>query len=303
MPASSASKRRFSAEELAQSSAKPFKIEPLKKDTPSVLEIIYQLNNSLEIPTVIQQLANFLAKMQLCDSLSYQHAEFNLAINIGQPAKHRFKTQLTYNEQTLGELSLTRAMPYTEINLAEIEDFLCWLVLPLRNAIFHQIAIDQARIDPLTGANNRSGMLAALKRDLSLARRHNWSLSLLALDLDHFKNINDSFGHLAGDAVLQSFASHVKKMLRDSDLFCRIGREEFIIILPKTDITGAIQLADGLRKVTAYSDHQFDETIIALTTSIGVATLVAGDTERTLLERVDKALYRAKQQGRNRVCI
>ncbi len=158
----------------------------------------------------------------------------------------------------------------------------------------------QARTDPLTGLLNRRGLDAQLLQSLAIARRAERPLALLLMDLDHFKRINDTFGHDVGDEVLKLLARTLLRRLRDSDICARSGGEEFVAVLPDTDREGARVIAEALVLAMA---QQADAVWGRVTLSVGVAILRHGDTEATLLRRADEALYEAKGQGRNRACL
>lgn len=167
--------------------------------------------------------------------------------------------------------------------------------------------------DDLTGVYNRRYLMEMLGREQQRALRHNGQFSLLMLDLDGFKEVNDSKGHAAGDEVLRVFVNRLRDHVRGVDVvgrsrppedrktIARIGGEEFIAILPDTDATGAIQVAERIRGAVAAEPVDTQEGPVKLTVSIGVAEYQAGESVRDLLERVDQALYAAKDGGRNRV--
>lgn len=166
--------------------------------------------------------------------------------------------------------------------------------------------------DPLTGLLNRREFLHRARQELARTRRDHTPLSILMLDLDHFKNVNDRFGHPAGDAVLRHMASLMVQSVRSTDLLARWGGEEFVVLLPNTDAPSALVLADKLRLKLADTptiwkpDHT--PIPIALTTSIGLSSLQPGHTASmaeldALLSQADQALYAAKHAGRNRVVV
>lgn len=138
-------------------------------------------------------------------------------------------------------------------------------------------------------------------KEIDRARRHDKQISLLLLDADHFKHINDKYGHAAGDAVLKALLERWTNSLRSHDLIGRIGGEEFCILLPEVDIDRAVRTADRLRREISELPFAFDGHLLRVTVSIGVATLVAGDDLPALLRRADQALYRAKEAGRDGV--
>lgn len=158
-----------------------------------------------------------------------------------------------------------------------------------------------ATTDPLTGVFNRRTFIELAEQELARARRTDTALSLMMLDLDHFKRVNDTYGHLIGDEVLVSFTRLVRECVRRSDLVVRYGGEEFCVLLPATPLVAATALAERIRSATAattLTSLPFRVTVsIGLTTYAGGAHTVLGD----MLGRADEALYRAKDEGRNRV--
>ena len=163
-----------------------------------------------------------------------------------------------------------------------------------------------ASVDPLTGVANRRSLIAALNRDVARALRTREPMALMMVDIDHFKRVNDRYGHLVGDEVLRNVVTTLSERVRAQDLVGRYGGEEFMVVLPDTDIHGAEQLARALCAAVQESRchvPQADATGIAVTVSIGVfgGRLEPGDTWDTLIAAADRALYQAKENGRNRV--
>lgn len=155
-----------------------------------------------------------------------------------------------------------------------------------------------ATTDKLTGINNRLRFEQLLEHELERGERYRRRLSLIMFDIDHFKIVNDTHGHEAGDHVLQELSRVVEEKLRSSDVFARWGGEEFMVLTPETDIQGATELAERLR--SAIAEHDFGKPG-PISASFGVAACQNDDTVRSLARRADKALYRAKDKGRNRV--
>lgn len=159
----------------------------------------------------------------------------------------------------------------------------------------------QARTDALTGLLNRRGFETQMAFALALARRSGRPLSLITIDVDHFKRVNDTYGHEAGDEVLRRLARTLEVRLRNSDVVARLGGEEFVALLPDTDLAGAQAIAQSL--VAAMAGQQ-DPVVGLITVSAGVASMRSlQDNGTDLLRRGDAALYEAKGQGRNRVCV
>lgn len=152
--------------------------------------------------------------------------------------------------------------------------------------------------DVLTSLYNRRYANSELEKEIDRAKRYKGNLSLILTDLDWFKKVNDTWGHQAGDSVLQTFAETLKKNTRESDLVSRWGGEEFLIICPETDLQGAIAQAENLRKI--FSEISFKD-IGSRTASFGVASYLYGESKNSFVHRADDALYRAKNRGRNRV--
>jgi diguanylate cyclase (GGDEF)-like protein len=157
-----------------------------------------------------------------------------------------------------------------------------------------------ATTDGLTGLSNRRTFNTTLEARLREAQRYRKALSLLLLDIDHFKKVNDTHGHPAGDAVLRGVAQVVRRQARETDFVARYGGEEMALVLPETDAAGARAIAERIRNAVAHARHQTDSGALQVTLSVGVATWPATDSD-LLLDAADKALYRAKQNGRNRV--
>jgi diguanylate cyclase (GGDEF)-like protein len=153
--------------------------------------------------------------------------------------------------------------------------------------------------DPLTGLANRRYFLKILDNLMSLARRHHTPLSLIVIDLDHFKAINDAYGHVGGDQILKEASVLLKKFSRKEDLAARLGGEEFIVALPLTDLPGALIWAEKIR--LGLERVEWKQIKGKVTGSFGVAQFHPADTLDSFIERADRALYRAKAAGRNRI--
>jgi two-component system cell cycle response regulator len=166
-----------------------------------------------------------------------------------------------------------------------------------------QSSIEMAITDALTGLYNRRYMESHLDTLVEQAATRGKPLTLLVLDIDYFKSINDTYGHDAGDDVLREFAIRIKKSIRGIDLACRFGGEEFVVVMPETDMAVATMVAERLRRRIATEPFPIEQgkRLIEVTISIGLAALGATETPAGVLKRADQALYRAKRDGRNRV--
>jgi diguanylate cyclase (GGDEF)-like protein len=168
-----------------------------------------------------------------------------------------------------------------------------------RNDVERELKV-LAQLDFLTGSDNRCVFERSLEREFERAHRHDQPLTLLMIDIDDFKRINDSFGHLAGDEVLKSFVTVSKNLLRKSDLFARYGGEEFVILMPVTRLNDAVLLAHRLLNHVREDRVNFEGKSINYTISIGLAEINDSDENpHELLKRSDMMLYKAKQSGKD----
>jgi diguanylate cyclase (GGDEF)-like protein len=203
-----------------------------------------------------------------------------------------------------GALSLESSLPsaFTEPDMQLLVSFGATATAALRNAQLHASVQKLAITDPLTGIYNRRGFEEFGRRLFESARRFKRPLSLILLDIDHFKAINDSYGHSIGDQVLQSLAERLNHNIREVDLMSRYGGDEFMVLLPETDIFTAIKVAERLRSSVEASPLPTEHGHITIQISVGVAKLSTQTNDlNRLLELADMALYNAKQNGRNRV--
>ena len=162
---------------------------------------------------------------------------------------------------------------------------------------------ENAKIDPMTGLHNRRWLEEMYTREMNRSNRGNFKLTAFMIDIDHFKQVNDTYGHLAGDRILIAVAQSLVRSLRPSDMPVRFGGEEFSVFLPGTTEENAKVIAERIRRnVENMSITLHDESIIQVTVSIGFAERIENDTVASLIDRADKALYHAKENGRNRIC-
>ena len=169
--------------------------------------------------------------------------------------------------------------------------------------IFHQELYKMAVLDAVTGIFNKRYFLDRLKEEFSHCVRAKQPLALLMIDVDHFKKINDTHGHLAGDFVLAHIAKTIKSMTRASDILARYGGEEFVVILRNTEEKGASQMAERIRKQVEKSPATFEAHTIPVTVSLGAASLDEEDykSPELFIESADKYLYQSKESGRNKI--
>ncbi len=273
------------------------------KDQDRSLRLMLQLQTSLEAGAVVRMFADECAKYVPYDSLIFSNKVDGVEVATGTAARHSCQYRLVVADESLGKLTLTRASPFSDAEIAELEDMLVPLVYPLRNALLYQRALQSALKDPLTGLYNRAALDAALLREFNLARRNKSTLSLLVLDIDNFKIINDTYGHATGDVVIKSLAESIAAHSRNTDILARYGGEEFALLLNATDATGAWVIGTRICEAARALVCKVKGTRIHFTVSIGVATLARDKNEKSLFERADKAMYVAKRAGRDRVCV
>jgi diguanylate cyclase (GGDEF)-like protein len=218
-----------------------------------------------------------------------------------------FNTVVTQYEiesnQKIQELRTTQQLILIIIILTVfIEGLFVILPLSARSNRYSKDLQKEANQDYLTNLLNRRSFNVLAKQYVALSRRYNSELSLISLDIDNFKSVNDQYGHDLGDEVIRNVANTIKKSCRDSDSAFRFGGEEFLILLPTTSLSEAMILAEKIRKSIADSHVFSDKLIIITTVSAGVAEwdIQEIDIESTL-KRADKALYQAKEQGRDRI--
>ncbi|MEW8524934.1 MAG: GGDEF domain-containing protein [Candidatus Thiodiazotropha endolucinida] len=266
-----------------------------------VLELSGKLQTTLEVDAVIELFANALQTQFQYDTFNYRSKDGDVDILLGEKAgRNRLEYDLNVLDTALGHIAISRNRRYKKLEVQQIENLLAALLYPLRNALLYRAAIQSAFLDSLTGVKNRSAFDENFSRDIEFNRRKLSDLSLLVLDIDFFKKINDHYGHAVGDMVLKQIATTVEQTIRSSDALYRYGGEEFVVVLNDTNIAGAQLLAKRIRRnvenlrIKSLKD-------VRITLSVGVSAMVDQDTPESLFERADSALYQAKQNGRNQV--
>lgn len=185
---------------------------------------------------------------------------------------------------------------HSEADLKELADLLHKEQADLKQ--LNQFLLNKTVMDSLTGLKNRRGFDALLQNETSRAARSGQPTTLLFIDVDHFKSLNDDFGHVAGDEALRQIATLLTQKARPYDHVARYGGEEMAVILPETDLPSGVAVAQRIRLAI----QNFAWPHRAITVSIGVAQAANAEESATMIERADKAMYRAKSQGRNQVC-
>ncbi len=267
------------------------------------LQISDLLSRNLEIAQIIEAFMeeisaeiNFCGYRFSCDEIE---ADIEHGVMEGFNAHYRLKMQ----NQLLGELTLFKRANFNSRELCELEDLLCSLIYPIKNALLYQVALKSAYRDPLTGLNNRTSMEKNLPREIDLAKRHSQSMAILVMDLDGFKQINDSCGHDVGDQVLREVSQVISQVVRNTDLVYRFGGDEFVGGLAQTDIHGAIDVSERIR--CSIDELDLEECGVSgrVQISIGITLVRHSDSFLSAFKRADKALYQAKINGKNQIII
>ena len=263
------------------------------------LQIVGILQTTLDINHLINTFSTEINSLIPHNSIVYENQLLHIDIRYGKTARHSCSYQLDTAEQSLGQLTITRNRKFSANEILMFEYLLCSLVYPLRNAILYKNALIAALKDPLTGANNRNAMNSSMIREIELARRHGYHLSLIALDIDFLKKINDGYGHAAGDCAIKAVANTVSECIRSTDMLFRFGGEEFLVLLNNTDKRGALMLAERIRYTIESLECKYGDFVLPLTASLGVSCFAKRDNSETLFKKADMALYQAKSDGRN----
>jgi len=274
-------------------------IDSVNADKQSLLELANKLHSTLDMEQLITLFKLDITPILNLDDVIYRLPEDNSTINA--KGRHLLSYQLVLHKKGLGEITMIRRTRFSTEELHFIEQVLVALLAPLNNALNYQQALNLASLDPLTGIYNRYAMENMVSREIELTQRNNTPLSMIALDIDYFKKVNDTYGHAAGDCVLKHLTECVHQCTRTTDAMFRYGGEEFILLLNNTDLFGAQELAERIRKNIEQTPYIYDGKSIKITASIGISTFIKNDTCNDFFKRADEALYRAKSAGRNQV--
>lgn len=259
------------------------------------------LQSSLDMEQILMAFFEELRPIAQFSGLVYRHESRAIEVNLGKKATHSCGYRITTAQDHLGEITLYRGKRFKESELAFLEDILSAVVCPIRNALQYREALIASLTDPLTGSGNRLSLDNSLLREMELAKRHRSPLSILIIDVDDFKKINDDYGHKTGDVALKRIAEQLVIVNRLTDLNFRYGGEEFVVLLNKTSLSGAAVIGERIRAAIEETQFKAANKRFRVTVSIGAASLKPNDNKDRLFQRADKALYQAKKSGKNAV--
>lgn len=262
-------------------------------------ELAQSLQTSLEVDRVLEIFFGAIRKLMGVDGLAYRNETSGISLILGTQSLHRCSYRITHSGDYLGELQFSRSKRFGENQLASVESLIGSLLYPLRNALLYREAVNRALSDALTLTGNRLALAQSLEREIQLALRNRTPLSMIVADIDHFKSINDQYGHAYGDEALKAMANCSRGCLRAVDSIFRLGGEEFVILLQNTDAEAALIVAERIRDAVENMQFTIDGGAVPMTVSLGVATRQHDETARELLDRCDRLMYRAKASGRN----
>lgn len=259
------------------------------------------LHSTLDLRSTLSYFFEYADQLVNCIGIRYENPKKNISLSFGDRGKHSAQYSVSSEEDNLGTLQFLRNRKFAETELAFIEMLIGVLFHPLRNALQYKDALECSMLDTLTGLKNRLALDMYADREIKLAQRHQKAMSVLIIDLDHFKDINDTHGHLGGDAALKHCADAMLQAVRETDQVFRYGGEEFVILLNEADLDNALKSAERIRKKIAALSIPFNDKTISLTTSVGVSAVTPKDTFHSIFARADEALYLAKSSGRDQV--
>lgn len=265
------------------------------------LQLTSALTQHLDVGALAQCFATELARYVPHRGLALSIPPLEMAHRIGQRARHRLHYRLVLADEELGTLEISHDRPFGAEAVREIDDLTGSLIYPLRNAVLFQTALHLVYRDPLTGLNNRAALDLTLAHELELSSRQGTPVSLLIMDTDNFKQINDSHGHAVGDRVMREIADALSRSVRRTDLIHRYGGDEFVVVLANTDAAGAVCVAERIRAAIDALRIAEGNVHLMVSVSVGLAERRPGEDLAGLFQRADAALYRAKGAGRNQV--
>jgi diguanylate cyclase (GGDEF)-like protein len=268
-----------------------------------VLELSSLLSQNIELEKIIDIFSGEIRKEVPHIGYHYDHSEIDITFSQGDSAEYSANYRLSVENESIGELTFFRHHRFSSEEICELEELLCSLIYPLKHAALYQVALTSAYSDHLTGLKNRCSMENCLPREIDLAKRHQQSMAILVMDLDGFKQVNDSYGHDIGDQVLREVGTVIMKAVRNTDLIYRYGGDEFVGGLVQTDLEGALDVSERIRSGVEKLTMVTNLPIGKMNISIGLTMVCFTDNFTQAFKRADKALYSAKLAGKNRIKV
>jgi diguanylate cyclase (GGDEF)-like protein len=276
----------------------PLRTKSLAERTPSLaeLQLANRLHRHLDIHKLLERFLEELRASHPVEGLCYALPDTSETFVAGRAASKTLRSRLHCAGEYLGQIEaqLSEELP------TPLATLLAPLAGPLKNALHHHRVKLLARKDPLTELGNRMALDSALATEVARAQRFGHPFSMLIVDIDHFKRINDTLGHSAGDHVIRGVAAQIRDCLRPYDQAFRFGGEEFVVILSQTGLAKGMQIAERIRKRIAHRCSTDTMSTGRITVSIGAGEIRTTETVDELFDRTDRALYQAKNEGRNR---
>ena len=272
---------------------------PSRRQPPETIDTVRFLQAvtaSLELDEVLGALNEFLYQAFEHGGWEYRGPSDDFCLTGGQSGRHRIEYSLTLNGQTLGALRLMRGRRFSEDDQQRIEGLLALAAPAIQNALRFSQVNRQLERDPLTGLGNRRALTLQGEQWLADSVRHRHPLSMLVLDLDRFKAVNDTYGHPVGDRVLCRVAETLMAVTRTADLCVRLGGDEFVVLLPETGLEAAKDCAERIRRALAQQCVDAESgQCVGISVSIGAATLESDMSLDQLYQQADAELYASKQ--------
>lgn len=265
------------------------------------LQLHQRLLGTLDVGTLIHRFFYWMSEKHFVGGIEHTHPIDNIIFTAGSNKQHKAKYTLHLEQHYLGELCITSQKRFSEQDFLTHEQSLGIIVHYLKNAIDHQTLEKTAFHDALTGAMNRTALEELLPKEIERTHRFSFNLAVMMIDIDHFKAINDRIGHVGGDDILRHVSAAIKSQLRKSDLAFRYGGDEFLLVLPNTDLDSAHQAAKRIMEHLNNEVPDIPNCSVSPELSIGITIYQHGESHDDLIRRVDNALYDSKNNGRN--CI
>ncbi len=266
-------------------------------------EISRALQKTVDFNELVHTFSSKIQNLVPHDGFNYTNPKLNINIVNGIQSNNYCRYRLTTKDLVLGELKLMRHEHFRKAEIYLFETLLCYLITPLTNATLFNQALTMAYTGLPSQTNNRPAFNESIKREIMIAKRYSLPLSLIFLDVDNLKNINDAYSYNCGDKVLTAIAECIKDNIRACDTTYRYSGEEFAIVLSNTDIKWAVILSERIRGNIENINLTYHNKQINITASLGTSSLSNEDTVNSFVNRTDSAMYQAKINGRNQVVV